>query len=266
MIHQRDRRPEPVKRMIALGESTTWGYSVSNKQLCWVSRLHETLESFQGSPIEVINQAIGSNVITPKCPVWEHSRTPAAIDRLDEDVIEHNPDLLLLSYGLNDSRGGTSLSDFREAYDQLIERVRAKIDPTIVILTTYFIREEKFHKQHWDKSNYEVTMQFNDVIHQIARDHDLILADVWRTECGVDWIIDLDSVHPNDLGHFMIANCVFEAIARNCSFVARQMPTQTLIKQFLDTYGPGPELPSPKHRYYKPAGDPGVMNPDGTLR
>jgi len=60
----------------------------------------------------------------------------------------------------------------------------------------------------------------------------------------VDWIIDQDHCHPNDLGHRLIANRVFEAIVRNCSFVARQMPTTTLIQSFVEKYGNGPDSPS----------------------
>ncbi len=62
---QKDMRAEPVKRVVALGESTTWGYSVSEKSLCWVNQVVQALGEFQGAPIELVNQGIGSNVLTP---------------------------------------------------------------------------------------------------------------------------------------------------------------------------------------------------------
>jgi hypothetical protein len=40
-----------------------------------------------------------------------------------------------------------------------------------------------------------------------------------------------------------IANRVLEAIAGNCSFVARTMPRQTLIQQFVEGCGNGPDRP-----------------------
>ena len=55
-------RSEPLKRVIALGESTTWGYSASAKEKCWVNLVVRTLEGFQGSEIDLINQGIGSRV------------------------------------------------------------------------------------------------------------------------------------------------------------------------------------------------------------
>ena len=89
-----------------------------------------------------------------------------------------------------------------------------------------------------------MTEVFNVVTRHVAEETGCILADIYSAEIGVDWIIDEDHCHPNDLGHFLVANRVFEAIARNCTFVARTMPTETLIGQFGDAYGNGPANPS----------------------
>ena len=40
---QTDLRPHPVKWIIALGESTTWVYTASAKEKCWVNYMHEVL-------------------------------------------------------------------------------------------------------------------------------------------------------------------------------------------------------------------------------
>ncbi|MGQ9608591.1 MAG: SGNH/GDSL hydrolase family protein [bacterium] len=239
---QKDMRSEPISRAVALGESSTWGYSASSKEKCWVNRVIADLEEFQGSKIELINQGIGSNVLTPLCPSYEYSAKPSALERLDSDVISLKPDLLFISYGLNDSRGGTPVEVFRKAYQELIDRVRAKIDPLIVVLNTYYMHEYLYHNcEHWEESNYEVTDVYNLVIQQIAESNNLILADIYSAEVGVDWLVDMDHCHPNDLGHKIIANRVFEAIVRNCSFVARTMPKETLIGEFSSKYGNGPD-------------------------
>jgi len=243
-VRQKDMRAEPVKRVVALGESTTWGYSVSSKDKCWVNQVAAMLEEFQGEKIELINQGIGSNVLTPECPAYEYSAKPSALERVDKEVIALEPDLLLLSYGLNDSRGGTTPEIFRRAYQELIDRILAKIDPIIVILNTYYMHEVLYNDcPHWEESNYEVTDVYNLVIQQIAEANNLILADVYSAEVGADWIIDMDHCHPNDLGHRIIANRVFEAIVRNCSFVARTIPKETLIGKFASQYGNGPDRP-----------------------
>lgn len=242
---QRDMRAEPVKRVVALGESTTWGYSVSSKDKCWVNQVVAALEEFQGSKIDLINQGIGSNVLTTECPSYKHSAKPSALERVDKEVIDLKPDLLFLSYGLNDSRGGTPPEVFRRAYQELIDRIRARIDTVIVILNTYYMHEVLYDNcPGWEDSDYDVTEIFNLLIKQIAEANDLILADIYAAEIGVDWIIDMDHCHPNDLGHRIIANRVFEAIVRNCSFVANTMPNETLIGKFSEQYGNGPDKPS----------------------
>ena len=238
---QRDMRAEPVRRVVALGESTTWGYSVSVKEKCWVNQVVRLLEEFQGESIELINQGIGSNVITTQCPAYEHSVGPAALERLDGDVMALAPDLVFLSYGLNDSRGGTTPALFRRAYQELIDRIRARIDPLLVIVNTYYMHEALYSQSPWEHSDYEVTEVYNLVTRQLAEANGLIYADVYAAEVGVDWIIDADHCHPNDLGHRLVAHRVFEAIARNCTFVARTMPRETLIQQFAEAYGNGPE-------------------------
>jgi lysophospholipase L1-like esterase len=240
---QIDMRSEPVRRIVVLGESTAWGYSVSAKEKCWANRVARLIEEYQGEPVELINQGIGSNVITPECPAYPSSHGKAATERVDSDVVALAPDLVILSYGLNDSRGGTTPTVFREAYQELIDRIRNAIDPLLVVVNTFYIKEECFAIAPWNHSDYDVTEVFNLVIKQIAESNNLILADVYSVEVGVDWIIDNDLCHPNDLGHLLVANRVFEAIGRNCTFVARTMPKDTLIREFGQAYGNGPDRP-----------------------
>ena len=244
-IHQKDMRSDPVKRVVALGESTTWGYSVSDKSMCWVNQVIRLLEEFQGSDIELINQGIGSNVLTPDCPSYKASAKPSALERLDAELIAYEPDMVFLSYGLNDSRGGTSPAMFREAYQQLIDWIRAEIQPTMVMVNTYYMHECNYsNRPDWSASSYELTDVYNLIIEELAERNEAILADVYAAERGVDWIIDQDHCHPNDLGHRLIAHRVFEAVVRNCSFVARQMPGSSLIGPFAEKYGNGPDRPS----------------------
>ena len=244
--HQIDMRAEPIAKVVALGESTTWGFSVSDKGLCWVNQVVQLLGEFQGSEIELINQGIGSNVLTTECPSYDFSAKPSGLERVDDELIAHSPDMVFLSYGLNDSRGGTPTETFRRAYQELVDRIRDRIDPVIVLVNTYYMHESLYsHCENWEESNYDVTEVYNLVISQLAAENNLILADVYSAEVGVDWIMDLDRCHPNDLGHRIIAHRVFEAIVRNCSFVACQMPKNiTLITPFFQANGNGPDKPS----------------------
>jgi len=242
---QADMRCEQVRRVVALGESVTWGYSASEKRQCWVNLVVAMLEEYQGSKIALINQGVGSNVLTAECPAYEFSAKPSALERVDKELIAHKPDLVFLSYGLNDARGGTAPEVFRRAYQELIDRIRGVLDPVIVVLNSYYMHESLYKQcEHWQESSYEVSEVYNLVIEQLARANGLILADVYSAQVGVDWLVDEDHCHPNDLGHRVIANRVFEAIVRSCSFVARTMPKTSLIEGFVEKYGNGPDKPS----------------------
>ena len=64
--------------------------------------------------MRVINSGIGANLIARRSPAYEESGKPAADERLDKHVLSHDPDLLAISYGLNDARGDTPLPQFCE--------------------------------------------------------------------------------------------------------------------------------------------------------
>ena len=76
------------------------------------------------------------------------------------------------------------------------------------------MHEVMYKHPGWDQSNCQVTDVYNRVIRELSEANHLILADVYAAEVGVDWAIDMDHCHPNDLGHRLIVNRVFEAIAR----------------------------------------------------
>lgn len=243
-------RQTPIHTMITLGDSITWGYDVDDKSECWPNRLAELISRFQGEEVRLINQAIGSNVLTPRCPAYEASAKYSGLERVEGDVLAHDPDLLLVAYGTNDSRGGTDTETFRCEYQKLIDTVRTKSPNTlIVLLNMFYMRREAFGSADpvWGHSNYNVMEVYNRVIEQLAADNGLILADVFGAMEGVDWLIDADTVHPNPLGHQIIANRVFEAIVRNAAFTAAAMPRETNILGFVNKYGNGPDIESAHH-------------------
>lgn len=225
MIRQKDMRSEPVKRVVSLGESHVDGLSATSPEMRWVNQTVKLLEEFQGQPIEFINKGISANVITTECPSYEASAKPAALERLDSDVIALKPDLLIVSYGLNDSRGGTPVELFRSCFQELIDRVRARIDPVIVCPNVYYMHEVCYSiYEPFIESDYDVAELFNLAIKQLCEVNGLIHVDIYGGEVGCDWMIHDDHCHANDLGHRIIAHRVFEAIARNCTFVARNVP------------------------------------------
>ena len=205
------------KKMVALGESTTAGGWSSCRQRCWVSLLGQLINEVQRTPVEVINVGIGANVISAKSPAYEHSGKPAATERLQRHVLDKKPDLLILSYGLNDARGGTPLDLFCQEMRGIILQVRQQIEPLIVLLGPYYMHNFDGWPPHWNKGSLDVFRQYNFAIGQIAEDCDCLFVNLLESYREADWLIHHDGVHANNVGHRVVANKVFEVLASNCS-------------------------------------------------
>ena len=206
--------------LVTLGESTTAGGWSSNRERCWASRLAALISDVQSEPVKLVNSGIGANVISTRSPAYEHSGRPAASERLDRHVIAHDPDLLVISYGLNDARGGTPPGLFSTEMEALIDRVREGCDPLIVLLGPYFMTDFRLGEPIWSHASPELLAAFNDLIAGVARAKACLFVDVLSAYGGAEWMVHSDGVHANDLSHLVVANCIFDVLAKNCSGLA----------------------------------------------
>jgi lysophospholipase L1-like esterase len=152
-------------------------------------------------------------------PSYEQSGNASAVERYQKHVIDHHPDLVLISYGLNDARGGTPLAQFLEDLQRLTLDLKNKTRAVIVLINAYFITE---------LYRYLPTIQkllihgYNCGIKRVAQECDVLYADVFAAEDMAAWMIDPDGVHANNLGHRVIANRIFEVLAQNCSGLSQK--------------------------------------------
>jgi len=214
--------------MVALGESHTAGASTSRESSRWVSVVADLISEFQGLPVTLYNSGIGANAISPRSPGYAASAKPSALERYRDHVIAQRPDLFLLSYGLNDMRAGMPPEDFREDMQTIISDVKAASDPVIVLTTVYHMSAYDLYSPY-DRGSPEATEIYNELIRQLARKNQCLLADIYAAEGCADWLIHPDTVHANDLGHRLIGHRVFEVIANHCSGVATAV-TQSLAE------------------------------------
>ncbi len=217
-MEKRDRRKDPFKKMVALGESTTAGGSATAPHLCWVSLLVDLINQFQEQKIQFLNKGIGANVISPNSTSYKVSGQSSALERVERDVIEEKPDLVVISYGLNDMRCGTPVEQFKKDMNTLIRKIREKLPNCLMVLVNvYFMTDFQLGGDAWNRGGIEESRIYNLAIRQITERYDLLYADVHHAEGYAEWIIDKDGVHANNLGHRLIANKIFEVIAKNCS-------------------------------------------------
>ena len=223
------------KILMTLGESTTAGGWASYRENCWANQLARLINEFQRVPVQLVNVGIGANVISTKSPAYKFSSKPAASERLEKHVLSNTanghpiiPDLLVISYGLNDARGGTPIELFCSEMKEMIRRIREKIKPLIVLLGPYYMKDFTVGGQEWSHANLEIFHQYNDAIRQVAVECDCLFVDLLASYREADWLVHHDGVHANDLGHRIVANKIFEVLAANCSGLA--LETKALEK------------------------------------
>ena len=217
---KRDWHAEEFKRLVALGESTTAGGWSTSPERCWVPVLGALIDDFQCAPVEAINSGIGANVISRRSPGYEDSGKPAADERLDKHVIAHDPDLLIISYGLNDARCGTSLPQFCEDLTLLVNRVREQVEPLIVLLGPYFMIDYSVGGQAWTHGDLPLFKRYNAAIAGVAAALECLYVDLLAANGETAWMVHYDGVHQNELGHRIVANRIFEVLAQSCSCLA----------------------------------------------
>ncbi|RRJ96570.1 hypothetical protein Ga0100231_022410 [Opitutaceae bacterium TAV4] len=159
------------------------------------------------------------------------SSAPQALARLDRDVIRHQPDLVLIAFGLNDSLGGLGkLADFETAITQMIAGIHAQTKAGIILLTPPFMATRRsparIHPSHLDFADTIIAAQTNgtlaayaEKIRTIARETQTPFADIhaaWTRlrETGTDTDLWLTNGlnHPDARGHRLAANLIFQTL------------------------------------------------------
>lgn len=214
------------KVLMTLGASITAGGWASCRERSWASQLVRLINEFQRVPAQLVNQGIGANVLSTKSTAYEHSGKPAADERLEKHILSYkagfgevvlHPDLLIISYGLNDARGGTPIDLFCAEMERIINRVREKIQPLIVLPGPYYMIDFALGAPFYDHGNLDILYQYNDAVKSIAGKHNALFVDLLASYHEANWLVHRDGVHANDLGHRVVANKIFEVLASNCS-------------------------------------------------
>src|SRR5262245_9717890 len=214
---KRDWWDKPFRMLVTLGESTTAGGWASCRERSWANQLARLINEFQRIPVQLVNVGIGGNVISKRSPAYEHSGKPAALERLDRHVLHHQPDLLVVSYGLNDARGGTPVDLFAGELRALVDRVRERIRPLLVLVGPYYMTGFDKFGPHWNHASLETFHRYNEAIGKVATAKDCLFVDLLATYGNAGWLVHHDGVHANDLGHRLVANKIFEVLASSCS-------------------------------------------------
>lgn len=213
---KKDWSDQEFHTLVTLGESTTAGGWADRPERSWPSQLARTINEFQRVPMQLVNVGIGGNVVSPKSAGHDLS-PPSAMERLQKHVFHYKPDLLIISYGLNDACHGTPLDLFCSELEALVIMVRKTIKPLIVLPGPYYMYGFYYPAC---KANLKIFKQFNTAIHNVAQKTGCLYVDLMSAYGEANWLVHQDGMHANSLGHRVVANKIFEVLASNCSGLA----------------------------------------------
>ena len=165
--------------------------------------------------------------------------TRDARKRFERDVLRHQPKVIVMQFGINDSAvdvwRNPPATEPRVPLAEYLENVRAMVSDaklqkaTVILMTTNPIRWTPKLKDMYGKPPYDAEKEdgfdsaqlaaFNEALRKLAAELSLPLVDVraaypeFAAKHGttIDGLL-LDGMHPNDLGHQLVSELLFPAI------------------------------------------------------
>jgi len=214
----RDCYEAPVL-IITLGDSVTMGATSLGKfdfEAVYHNQLKKLLEKqYPDTVFSVINAGVGGDTVE------------GGVLRLERDVIVHNPDLVIIGFGLNDTGAGfTGLEKFRISLSKIVEEIQGKTNADVVLLTPNFMntsdnanvsdlhRKEGLPIKFAERQNSGVTAKYAEVICSVGQKLNVPVADTykaWETlaENGMDTNLLLANGlnHPIPEAHCIVPGC-----------------------------------------------------------
>lgn len=211
--------------IILFGDSTTAARPGAVKKVYSV-RIEEALQSI-GSSLPVYNAGVGGNT------------TRDALKRVERDVLRHKPRVVVMQFGINDSAvdvwKNPPATEPRIPLAEYIDNLRdltAALKSTgakVILMTTNPIRwtsrlRDRYGKPPYDRDREEgfdalALADYNESLRALAKELQVPLVDVRSAYpgfaaakgTGVEGLL-LDGMHPNDLGHELVAELLLPVI------------------------------------------------------
>ncbi len=200
-----------AKRVIFFGDSIT---EVGVKPGGYVSKIREALlQKGLADRFELVGSGISGNKIYD------------LYLRLDKDVLDKSPDIVVLYVGVNDVwhktllGTGTDPDKFEKFYAAIITKLKAK-NVKLILCTPAAIGERADHSNPQDGDlNF-----YSQIVRQLAAKHDCLLCDLRKAfleynlknnpENKPSGVLTTDRVHLNEKGNQLVADMLIAELLR----------------------------------------------------
>lgn len=176
-----------MKKLVIIGDSITEGYGVSQDQ-AYPTLLQKKIDDAKKS-WRVVNSGISG------------STAASAASRVGW-VLKQKPDLILIALGANDGLRGTSVKSIEDNLNAAIELCKKAAVKVMLVGMRL-------------PPNYgaDYTKQFEAVFARVAKKQGVPFIPFLLENVGGDRSLNLaDGIHPNEKGHAIVADTVFNAV------------------------------------------------------
>ena len=203
------------KRICVFGASITWG-AFDNEKGGWVNRLKICLESEYHREYEVFNLGISSDC------------SKKILARIENEIIAREPEIIIFSFGNNDSRFNnisddsveTPVIQFEKNLLKII-KISKKFSKIIIFVGVTPYNEDKTTPTIWSNTEYftnKSIKKYNNATKKICRKEKVLFLNQLDDWLKSDYKILLDStdgLHPNAQGHEKIFQRVKDFLVEN---------------------------------------------------
>ncbi|MBN1185085.1 MAG: hypothetical protein JXB49_22555 [Bacteroidales bacterium] len=205
------RRGEDIT-VVTMGGSITQGYAASTTDKRWANQVYQWwVDSFPQSAVHFVNAGIGGTGST------------IGTFRLKSDVLQYDPDFILIEFSVNDSEGSEAEKMMEALIRQMLQNDSL---PGVMMLMLKQENGTTAQESHKPVGNYyKVPMiSFADLIDSTVAADGVLLHDLY-----------IDGLHPVDLGMTYIANFIKKELNNIYTFLPddNQLPA-------IDTIVPAP--------------------------
>lgn len=193
----RDDRAETLK-MVVLGDSLMAGTGSSDEENSMAYLIAQNLS--EKDNVKLVNLA------RPGVGVED------VLNRQVIELINEQPDYVLLMIGTNDVHNKVFAGDFGATYERILQEIRTKTKAKITIINIPYIGSSKIIYPPWDKIlNYRIN-EFNRIIDSEAGKFDLQVIDLnsqFRDKFeDKSEFYSADQFHPSDKGYALWAEYI----------------------------------------------------------
>lgn len=182
--------------LVALGDSLTNGWLVEVGYVDFIVRWIR--ETFANADLTLVNRGVPGDT------------AGGGLARIKQDVLDFEPDLVFVQFGLNDANLGIPIITFSDTLQTIVQTIHQHTQAEILLITSVPL--------HRNPADNKIMESFYEVIIQCGEKNQVAVARVheyWQQKIslGIDVssLLQADGIHPTVAGYRLMAEAVWEA-------------------------------------------------------